>query len=326
MVTIKDIAKIAGVTYVTVSKALNGAPGVNAQTKQRILEIAEQLNYVPNLAAKRLANRRTNCIGLIWPAARGLFFYDLSLHIHAEAAKRGLHVLASMAPAEEAMRIFNQHVVDAVIYWSMGKLPLGFLKEAERFKGELLLLGGGEMEGAHSVAIDRAKAMYEAVKHLAELGHVRIAYAGTPGSDKQAGFMQGVAEFRLDYRPEYGLRLSDPDFARKLETMLGSKERPTAFVVDNQASSFELIKLLRQLHIRVPDDVSLVAYDDVKEMELLEAPLTTVGPPVRELAVRALDILVEAGQKSASEGKREFQHQCVQPVLTIRQSTKPAAG
>ena len=96
-VTIKDIAIAAGVSHPTVSKALNNAPGVSDETRRRILKLAAQMNYVPNMAARRLANKGNRSIGFIWPKAEGIFFYHLVNALQEEAGARGIDVLVSMS-------------------------------------------------------------------------------------------------------------------------------------------------------------------------------------------------------------------------------------
>lgn len=333
-VTVKDIAKIAGVTQPTVSKALNNEPGVSEETRIRILEIAKELNYVPNLAARRLATRQSNCIGLIWPRTEGLFYYHLCNAIQREVAERGLTFLISVANPAVAVHTFNEHFVDRILFWqSTDWTPdLHFLKEMEAFQGELLLMGGASMEGAHRIDIDRKRGIYKAVEHLAKLGHRKITFIGMP-SDKLNGFLQGMVEFRMEHHPDYliqreGGKVPERNVLDMLSRPPG--ERPTAVILDSQGALFQMLKWLRKLRVGIPDDLSLIVYDDVPEMEdVLDVPLTVVGPSVKQLAATALDMLTgdflgkpENSGSGDSRSETRFAKVVIEPELIVRESTK----
>ncbi|MDF2725779.1 MAG: LacI family transcriptional regulator [Paenibacillus sp.] len=327
-VTVKDIAKLAGVTQPTVSKALNNEPGVGEQTRIRILEIAKELNYVPNLAAKRLVTRHSNCIGLIWPRWNGLFYYHLCNAIQLEVTRRGLTFLVSVAKPATAIQTFNEHFVDRILYWeSPVWVPkMEFIKAREAFQGELLLLGGATMEGAHRIDIDRKKGIYKAVQHLAELGHRKISFIGQPSSDKLAGYMQGMFEFRMEHHPDYFIeRIKNKVPKETVQQMLSlpASQRPTALIVDSQGALFQMLSCFRKTRLVIPDDISLIVYDDVPEMEeLFEVPLTVVGPNIQKLAESAVDVLVrENGSKDAETAPTA--QLVIEPDLVIRGSTKP---
>jgi len=321
MVTIKDIAKAAGVTHATVSRALNNEPGVSESLKLKIRSLAEQMNYVPNMAAKKLVRQNTNLIGLVWPVVDGLFFYNLSVEIQKQGAARGYPVIMSSAGPVEALQIFNQLAVDHIIFWN-GKYDTPsseFFREKGRFRGDMLTMGGTEIEGAHHISIDRRTGVYKAVCHLVELGHRRIAFAGAH-PNKINGYMQGVAEFKLEYRPEYMIDPDDPLFDEKLVALLQISDKPTAFVAESQQILFRLIRVLRKLGIRVPADLSVVVYDDVPEMEIYEIPFTTVGPSIQLLAGKALDFITDSPELSSSEEK-VWRKEVIPTELNVRRST-----
>ncbi|MDF2718440.1 MAG: transcriptional regulator [Paenibacillus sp.] len=332
-ITVKDIAKIAGVTQPTVSKALNNEPGVSEETRIRILKIAKELNYVPNLAAKRLVTRQSNCIGLIWPRTEGLFYYHLCHAIQREVANRGLTFLISVANPAVAVHTFNEHFVDRILFWeSSGWVPdMSFMKEMEAFQGELLLMGGASLEGAHRIEIDRKKGIYKAMRHLAELGHRKVTFIGR-ASDKLSGYMQGMVEFGMEHHPDYVIQREGKEFPTKAVEQLLSRpaeERPTALILDSQGALFQMLKWFRKYRIGIPDDMSLIVYDDVPEMqELLDVPLTVVGPGINRLASSAIEIL--AGELGSKGGPEQPQGQpvpdraniIIEPELVVRESSR----
>lgn len=321
-VTIKDIARMAGVTHPTVSKALNGAPGVSEEIRRKIVDIAERLNYVPNLAAKRLADRDTHSIGLIWPKSEGLFFYHLCREIQKEGFELGLNVMFSMAEPPQALRMFNEHFINRVLFWCPPNwTPTAeFMKQKERFQGSMLLMGGGKLEGAHRISVNRRGGALEAVKHLAAQGHTRISFVGER-NEKWQGFMQGVLELGLVYEPDDMIiaEEGEPFEETKVEALLALPERPTAFVVDSQSFAFALLKLLRKHRVSIPEQFSMVVYDDIPEMGMLDIPLTTVGPSIRELADMALQMLTQPAEDETVWHNRE-----VNCELTLRESVKVA--
>lgn len=342
-VTVKDIAKIAGVTQPTVSKALNNEPGVSEQTRMRILTIAKELNYVPNLAAKRLVQRKSDCIGLVWPRAGGLFHFRLAQEIQQEVTRRGYTFLISVADPAVAVHTFNDHFVDRILFWEApGWVPsLEFVKEKEAFQGKIVVMGGARLEGAHRIQIDRQQGFYTAMKHLAELGHRKVSYIGYL-NDKYAGFMQGMVEFRMEHHPDYFIRRDERtrlESEAELLAMLTrpKEERVTAIIVDSQGTLFRIQRYFRKLGIRIPDDMSLISYDNIPEMTtLLEVPLTVIGPSIQQLVTTALDMLIGDvdGQDSDKRedlaklqpdgsGTLVWQDVVMEPELVIRESTQP---
>lgn len=322
-VTIKDIAKMAGVSHPTVSKALNDEPGVSEETREKILRIAREVNYVPNLAAKRLTQHKTNCIGLILPQNEGLFFYHLSHSIQKEALKYGINVIMTVAEPSMALRTFSQQFVDMVIFW----LPPDWMptpefeRERELFSGDILVMGGGRLTDSHRIAIDRRNGIYSAIRHLTELGHRKIAYIGEQ-NDKMVGYMQALLEFGLEYHGDYVIN-SDAVFGNVSEDrflqMINCESKPTALVIDSQGNLFSSIGLIRKFNIRIPDELSVVVYDNIPEIKMFETPLTAVGPSIEKLTVEAFNVYLENRDKKIEQKWIDIE---VDPEIVVRKSTK----
>lgn len=327
-ITIKDIAAAAGVSHPTVSKALNHAPGVSEETRQRILKIAEQLHYVPNAAARRLANHRNRSIGLIWPQVEGLFFYHLCTRLQQEASRRGIHVVISMSEPAAALRTFREHFIDFAIAWCFPNWTpqLEFVKERELYAGEVVLVGGGQMEHTASVLINREAALRKALSYLSGLGHRRIAYIGEKDV-KYDAFLKGILDNQLDYHPSRLITVESLYYAsvsanytelhQKFSALWTGTEQPTAVFLDSQDTAFGLLPVLYQLGIRIPQDLSIISYDDIPELSVYPAALTTCGPSIDMIISALLDLYEEYDHTPG----QVLPSQTVEPILVERSST-----
>lgn len=328
-VTIKDIAAAAGVSHPTVSKALNGSPGVNEMTRQRILKIARQMNYAPNLAARNLANKKNRSMGLIWPQAEGLFFYHLCESLQRRANKCDIDVFVSMAKPARALRNFHEHMVDYVVHWNTPAwMPdAAFIKAQESFTGQLTILGGGAAKGANRVEIDRARGVMDAVAYLAGIGHRRIAFVGEE-SEKTAGYMRGVLEYGLDFSPEHIITAPDGfyyggsdrgEMDARFSRLWEGPNRPTALMLDSQGSAFAMINTILRLGIRIPQDLSVITYDDIPELSIYPVELDTCSPAIEDI----IDLVLKDYERFFAKGEVMSEAlAALVPKLTIRHSTR----
>lgn len=323
MVTIKDIAKAVGVNHSTVSRALRDDSRVSAAMREKIHTIAQQMNYVPNLAAKKLVRQKTNFVGLIWPPKEGLFFYNMNLQLQREGVKRGYRVMQIMDKPTDSLQAFLQFGVDHVMLWDVyATMPASFAVERQRFPGRVLLMGGiNRVEGTDCLEVDRSGALRQAVQYLTQLGHRRLAYAGIKtNKQKLYGFLEGIAEYQADYTPELFLDYFGYTFDDDVRQMFRKQGRPSAIVVDSQQCLFRLLRALRKIRVRVPEDVSIVVYDDTPEMGALEIAFTTVGPSIPDLAVKAWDIVTAETQTGE---ERKPVEEVVGATLVSRESAIP---
>ena len=326
MVTIKDIAQMAGVSFTTVSKALNGEPGVRAETRSKIIAIANKLNYVPNLAARRLVDRKSDSIGLIWPSKSGLFLYQLFEQFQIQAEQAGYSVIVSLGNPAAAVRTFMKHFVDTIVVWSTTEnSPPEFIQARESFQGTMLMFNSAPSPYYHTISIDRQEAIQQAVDHLAMLGHRRISFIGY-NTDKITGFDQSARLLQLEDHPDRLLftpKNSSESWNRVADMLRKPKsQRPTALIVDSYIAMFKLLKLCKIGNMRIPEDISLVAYDDIPELEeITDIAVTTVGPAVEHLASAALDIL--SGLQNGPPAEEEYRHVKVAPQLVVRGTTRP---
>lgn len=324
-VTIKDIAKIAGVSYSTVSKALNNSPLVKPATKKRIIEIAEEMGYEPNFAAQRLVSKQTQIIGLIWPTIERVVLSTLVTNISKEISKTPYSMILSVDPIPASLDTFRRFQVDGVILFEEN-----IEKKMEQTNIPLLVYGVSNKEQSNYPIIDanHGQAMDEAVCYLAELGHHHIAYLGdfseidSMQMQKYKGFKKAMDKYNLKVKDEFLINTKGLDWYdgyAAVSNLLDTDERPTAIVGGSYDISGGIIRGIKERKLRIPDDISVISYDNIPQMANMETPLTSIGVPVDELAkeiVRSIIEYVENKELYPSVKK-------MNPVLSIRKSCGP---
>ena len=336
--TMLDIAKRAGVTKGAVSFALNGRPGVSEPTRRRILAIAEELGWQPNSAAVALSDGRAGAFGLVVDRpARTLglepFFMQLISGIQGELSTDGTPLLFTVAEDQQAeLAVYRS-------WWARRRVDGVFLVDLrvgdarvpvlEELRMPTVVLGAPEESGAlPAVWSDDAAAVRTAVRHLVGLGHRRIGRVSGPESllhtrIRSAAFAEATAEHGVrgsvvatDYSGEQGaeatrelLRVDRPD----------GELPPTALLYDNDVMAVSGLTATLALGLRVPADVSLVAWDDSPLCELVQPSLTALSRDIADYGAQAARRLREVAGGLAVEDL-----QTPSPRLTLRNSTGPA--
>ncbi|MDQ6421549.1 LacI family DNA-binding transcriptional regulator [Paenibacillus sp. LHD-117] len=330
MVTIKDIAKRAGVSFSTVSKALLDNPSIKAATKERVWGIAREMGYQPNIAARSLVSKRSGAVGMIWPTVERGALSSLITKLNEELERRGYTTLLSVSRTEAAIESFNRFRMDAVLLFGDQSGSRAELSEIGRMKTPMLVYGPAGYHPFSTVDVNRGHAIRLAVRHLAELGHKLIAYVGEPnGGD----LMQTVKiEAFLNEARELGLDVSDDSILRMegLEThdgyiaaqkMFAWASPPTAVISGGIDLTRGIYRAAHERGLRVPEDLSVVSYDNLPQMEDLNVPTTAVGVSVSSIAV----VIAEALHKLIGEPD-ELQTIYLEPELVARRSTAARNG
>ncbi|WP_274364971.1 LacI family DNA-binding transcriptional regulator [Paenibacillus thermotolerans] len=302
-VTIKDIARLAGVSYSTVSKALNDSPLVKPDTRRRIVELAAQLGYEPNLAAKSLVSRRSMTVGVILPSLERVALSTLVSRINDALANRGYEVILSILPPASAVRLFQRLQVDGIIVFE-DITPEERHAEPVATHIPAVSIGSSHITGSRYALVDvkRKEALKEAVKYLFSLGHARIAYIGdareadAKQQEKITGYME--AAFECGYTADSAAILNSDgntwrngfEAGRKL---LALEVRPTAVITGAFDVTAGFLRAVLDGGLRVPEDLSLVSYDNIPQLEELEVPVTAIGAPVSLFAERIAAALLE---------------------------------
>ena len=331
--SIKDIAAAAGVSHSTVSRALRGSPLLKPETVARIRQIAEEKGYTASAVARSLVTRRTQTIGVVVTTIADPFVAEVVGGIEEAANDRGYSVFLanSNAQPEREMKVvqsFAERRVDGIIVTS-SRVGALYTPMLSNMKVPIVLINNQHPgEFVHSVMIANLEASRQAVQHLIGLGHRRIAYLGDrfgyqSDTERFAGYREALDCAGLPFQPElvaHGDGRPEGGLAA-MQKLLALAERPTAVFCYNDMSALGALRAIREAGWRVPQDISLVGFDDLFVAQFTDPPLTTVRQPKAQMGRLALETLLEL-----IEGAQAAQLLRVPGELILRQSTAPLAG
>ncbi len=304
-VSIKDIARAAGVSHSTVSRALRNSPLVNPETAAHIRRIAEEMGYIPNIVAQSLVTQRTYTVGLVVTSISDPFVDRIVDGIEDLATRNGYSVFLSSSHADPGREIavveaFHRRRVDGVLVLAsrVGSL---YAERLQDLGVPIVLINnqaGGEY--VYSVSADDLQGARDAVCHLVELGHRRIAYVGChfrPPSNRRRleGYRQALARAAIPYDPELVVHPRAFDDLENGRTALAPvlSAKATAVLCYNDRTAIGLIDAARQRGLPLPDRLSIVGFDDIEASALISPRLTTVHQPRYEMGQKAMSMLLE---------------------------------
>ena len=301
--TIKDVAREAGVSVASVSRALNGGSGVTAETGQHIREVASRLRYVPHAAARTLITRRTHTIGALLPDLYGEFFSELIRGIDLAARARGLHLLVSSShegadDAAAALRAM-QGRVDGMLILST-QVDAAFLRANLSASVPAVLLNSAVKSKTYPVLnIDNHGGAYAMVRHLLGSGHTRVAHiAGPVGNFDAQQRDEGYRAAMAEHAPATPPHVVAGDFTeesgyRAGQLLLAQKTRPDAVFAANDMMAVGCLYAFRDAGLEVPQDIALAGFDDIPIARYITPALSTVRVRIADLGRSALDHLAE---------------------------------
>ncbi|USB33668.1 LacI family DNA-binding transcriptional regulator [Paenibacillus sp. YPG26] len=335
-VTIKDVAKKAGVSPSTVSRVLSNHPRISTQTSTKVKEIMEQLGYHPNIMAKSLVSKTTESICIILPKPAeelfsNLFFMELIRGIVTQANRSGYDVLLSSGANEKeeveavARLLKGRRVDGAILLYSRNDDPvIEFLHEN---KYPFVIVGrSNDHPDALSVDTDNVQAAYDATKHLISMGHERIGFVSGPpnltvSQDRMKGYQKALVDAGLEMRPEWiveGEFLQDSGY-RAMSFIMSLPNRPTALVVVDDMVSFGVLRGLHELNFKVPDDICLVSFNNITLSELSTPPISSIDIGIYHLGYTASQMLIQNIQNG--EDTNYQTRQIIPHRLMIRESS-----
>lgn len=332
-VTIKDIAKAAGVSHTTVSRALKGHSAISAKTTSRIQKLAQEMGYMPSAVAQSLLSQRTQTIGMVVTTIADPFIVQIVEGVERIAQDAGYSVFLSSShnnPDQElaVVETFHRRRVDAIIVTS-SRLGSVYSSQLDQIKVPIVLINNQE-EGdyLHSVGVDDVQGAQLAVEHLLSLGHRRIGYIGAanrPKSNRRRLDGYKAALEKAGFTPDPALILSpstaggDVERGRLgLESLL--KAGATAVFCYNDLSAIGLLLACRHRDITVPEQLSIVGFDDIEPTLFVTPPLTTVHQPRPKLGKLAMKMVLDL------LNEQNVQDQMLACALIVRESTAPVSN
>lgn len=333
-ITIKEVARQAGVSIATVSRVLNDSGPVREETRHKIRSVTARLGYMPNSAAQSLKTRKTQTLGVLLPDLYGEFFSEVIRGIDQKAQQNGYHLLVSgshndRGEIEAALRAMRGRV-DGLVVMSPAI-------EARSLTGNLppalpVVLLNCQTDGGQydSVNIDNYGGAHAMTRHLLGLGHRRIAFIrGAEGNFDAEERLRG---FRAAVREEDGGEESTLEIAgdftesagyRAATEIVAMSSRPTAVFAANDSMAIGALSGLRDAAVRVPEDVGLVGFDDIPISRYVSPPLSSVRVAISDLGARAVERLLGA----LSDGDAHApEQQVLSTTLVVRRSCGAGFG
>ncbi|ROP27836.1 LacI family transcriptional regulator [Couchioplanes caeruleus] len=329
----RDVAKLAGVSHQTVSRVLNDHPNVREETRTRVLEAMESLNYRRNLAARTLVTRRSHTLGLI--GFETTLFGPASLLYGIEDAARTAGYLVSIATIRtlerrevlEAVDRLSQHAVDGIIAIAPKPSVTTGLLQAPPGLYCVAVGGAGDTDAVPTVRVDNAAGARLATRHLLDLGHRTVHHVGGPHDWPEA---QERATGWRDTLNEAGAPVPAVEFdswnaawGHRRGRELARDPQVTAVFCANDRIALGVLRALHEAGRKVPEEVSVVGFDDMPDSGYFLPPLTTVHQDFAEIGRRSLALLLE--HMTDEEDSAPPAHLVVPPDLVVRASTAPPA-
>ncbi|CAM3598411.1 LacI family DNA-binding transcriptional regulator [Marinicrinis lubricantis] len=301
-VTIRDVAREAGVSISTVSNALNNVDVLHPKTKEHVLAVAKRLNYVPNLNGKLLKSGETNMLGFFTTSVAGPYFYTLveSMSRECDRLGYGLNVLVTKDKQVIMSNILGGRV-DGVIIFEELRVSDQDIAVMERNKIKAVFLDRViQNETMGSIIFNSFEDGYKATQYLISLGHKKIAYISGVDTmfdsvQRKQGYLEALREHRLPIDEAYILQgyFEEEGSYNAVKTFLRQypENVPDAFLAGNDLSAIGCIRALKSEGYEVPQDVSVVGFDDIDIAQYFTPPLTTVRNQIARQGVLIIDHL-----------------------------------
>jgi LacI family repressor for deo operon, udp, cdd, tsx, nupC, and nupG len=305
-ISIKDIARTAGVSHSTVSRALSDSPLISADTKARIQRLAREMGYSPDAQARSLVMGRTQTVGVVVTTITDPFIAEVVQAVESTAGGHGYTVILASSNSEPereiaAVEMLRSKRVDGVIVTSsrVGALYQAYL---DRLGVPVVLINShSEHSGPYTFAInvENAHGGYLAADHLVQLGHERIAYVSGPAEhsddlERMAGYRQALTEAGLVFDPALVLqgtgRVGGGEQA--LPRLMELEEPPTAVFCYNDMTAIGLLRAARQADLQVPRDLAVVGFDDIPFASYVRPALTTIAQPKPQMGRQAMEMVL----------------------------------
>jgi LacI family transcriptional regulator len=330
-VDIRTVAQRAGVSIATVSRVMNKVSSVDTRLAARVVKAARELNYTPNTQARALVSGRSRLIGLIVSEITNPFFPELIQAFEAAAVERGYEILIGSTNytserMTQCVRRMVERKVEGVAVMTFG-MDEDLLQElADRGVPAVSVDSTRRLESAASIEVDYSKGIREAVQHLAVMGHRDIAFITGPpnlraANLRQSAYVASMAEIGIKVPASYmieGDHTMEGGFAAALQ-LFDRPHLPTAVLCSNDMTAIGVLHAVSTRGLRVPEDISIIGFDDIHMAQFTVPPLTSVRMASTDLATAACNALpLTPGSNPRAIPK---EHLLVPTKLTVRQTS-----
>jgi len=323
MATVKDIALVVGVSVATVSNVLNDKPNVGPEMREKVLRAAKQLGYRPNRAAQAMRTGRTRAIGLVLPDLTNPFFPELAQAVENTARAHGLLVclVDSQGRAEgesDGFTLLMQHAVDGIIWCPLGNQPPVALRKLDR-PVVLIDRPGPRCAVVHSNYVMGGELLAE---YGLRMGHRRFGLLSGPqelvsARQRRDGFVNAAPD-EIEIVWEVNVGFDGVLTKEATDTLLKPRNRPTLIVAGNDLIAISAIRCLTAQGIKVPQDVSIVGFDNIRWTDVVTPRLTTIAQPVGAIGAKAVELM----QQSMAGEKIPVRHTVFDVTLIERDSVR----
>ncbi|MGI8314145.1 LacI family DNA-binding transcriptional regulator [Halobacillus mangrovi] len=313
--TIQDVAKAANVSIATVSRVLNNQPGFSEKTRLKVLEAIEELGYQPNAIARGLVNRNTGTIGVLFPSVSGMLSAEVLHGIEARAHEQGYSVIVcnTAADPEKTLRyiqLLSEKRVDGLVFVSE-EVTEDYYSAFQRMGVPVaLVLTQSYKFPLPYVKVDDSHAAYTATRHLIDSGHKHIGMiSGNPtelmaGMGRIEGFKRALLEAGLPYSDslvETSTSFTYENGVENFPKLIERHPETTAVFAASDEIAIGAIAAAYKMDIRIPEDVSIIGYDNLKHAEMSIPPLTTIAQPFQRMGEKAIEMVLAMKQEKNAE-------------------------
>lgn len=328
-VTLKDVAKAAGVSYATVSRALSGSSQIGSETRERVLKLCDDMGYTTNFVARSMVTKRTNLIGLVVPSVDNQFMSELAYHAEVSARSHGYNIMLcdsgpDLRQEKTVVKLLLGRQVDGILIVPQSSRSYESLKPYLDQTPTVFLSENLRDQPQSYVAVDNSRGTYLGTQYLYELGHRDILYFGQRQSTthqlRAEGYLKACQELGLApryFNSEYtrssiqgGYQLAKELFQKPLDY--------TAIFASTDSNALGVLTAADELGIDIPGRLSLIGFDNISATALSRIDLTTIDQPKKAMAMQAVDML----RDKIEHGTQGYVHQILLPTLIRRGTCK----
>ena len=327
--TIYDVAKIAGVSPSTISRVMNTPEIVAEDTRQKVINAVKELAYIPNMMAASMPKRKTNYIGLIIPDITNIFFSNLVRGVQDVCEKHGNSVLVvnsddSQEKEGRYLKLLYSRRVDGVILTVAGYREKEFPEEELSLLEKMnIVLIDREINGMTTpiVKVNNFVGAYSAVKYLLTMGHRKIMYlAGIEGTktnrERRKGYLSALKDASISWEKEltadFRLDTAYQKIMHHWPQLKNSDELPTAIFAANDLMAIGALKAFAQLQVQVPEDISIIGFDNIPFSDCTYPPLTTIAQPTYQMGQMAVETLLKVIDKKKIQKSVELKTELIE--------------